>query len=88
MATKSCLIGPTREENGNQVVTFGFTYAELTMLSHSIDEHIDYWQMWATDEREDVVNDALNEIDKLNQLQHKIDAYRAHALRNREDDNQ
>jgi len=83
MATKSCLIGPTREENGNQVVTFGFTYAELTQLSYSIDEHIAYWLDWTHDDRGDVVKDALENIDTLNQLQHKIDAYRYHALRNR-----
>lgn len=84
MGTKSVYISPTREENGKQVVTFGFTYAELTLLSYSIDEHIAYWLDWTHDDREDVVKDAQENIDRLNQLQHKIDHYRDHALRNRE----
>ena len=88
MATKSCLIGPTREENGNQVVTFGFTYSELTQLSYSIDEHIGYWNMYTDNKDMHIVKEAFDAIDALTQLQHKVDAYRDHALRNREDDGQ
>jgi len=86
MAIKSFYIGPNREENGNQVVSFGFTYKELSQLSYAIDELIDYHRMWQDDDREDVAKDALQSIDFLTELDNKISWYRHKALENKEEE--
>ena len=85
MATQSFYIGPNREENGNQVVTYGFTYKELSQLTYAIDELIAYHRMWADDDRPCVVQDALQSIDFLTELGNKVDWYRNKALENKEE---
>ena len=85
MGTKSVYVGPTREENGNQVVTFGFTFRELAELCEAIDELIAAHQMWLNDDREDVVRETQEIIDYLTQLEHKVRLYKFKALENKQE---
>jgi len=84
MAIQSYYIGPTREENGNQVVTYGFTFRELGEICEAIDELIAAHQMWLTDDREDVVRETQEIINYLTQLENKVSLYKFAALENKE----
>ena len=86
MVTKSQYIGPIREENGKQVVSYGFTFRELAEICEAIDELIAAHQMWLTDDREDVVRETQEIIDYLTQLENKVAGYKFTALQNKEDE--
>lgn len=79
-------IGPFREENGNQVLTFGFTFRELGEICEAIDELIAAHQMWLDDNREDVVKDTVEIIDYLTQLENKVRLYKFKALENKKEE--
>lgn len=83
MATKSFYIGPNREENGNQVVSFGFTYSELRDLDEAIYELIAYQEDMLSDS-DPIFKDEV--LGRLNQLALKIDMYRGKALLNLEEE--
>lgn len=86
MATKSCLIGPTREKNGVQVVTFGFTYCELRDIDEALDELISYYEDMLSDSTIEESNFKEEVLGRIGSLQMKVDMYRGHALRNLEAD--
>jgi len=83
MATKSFYIGPNREKNGNQVVSFGFTYSELRDLDDGIYELIAYQEDMLPDS-DPIFRDEV--LGRLNQLALKIDMYRGEALLNLEEE--
>jgi hypothetical protein len=83
MGTKTFNIGPLREQNGNQVVSFGFTYSELGRISEAISELISDYTFWLDDDRPDVVKDTQEIIDSLTQLEHKVELYRSKAYENK-----
>ena len=77
---------PFREENGHQCNSYGFTYSELTRIDYALDELVAYWNMWKDDDRKDVREDALKQIDAIAELGHKIDYYRHRALELRDEE--
>lgn len=83
---KSIMQAPFREENGNFVASYGFTYSELTRIDYALDELVAYWNMWKDDDRKDVREDALKQIDAIAELGHKIDYYRHRALELRDEE--
>ena len=80
------LIGPTREKNGNQVVTFGFTYSELRDLDEGLDELYAYYHDMLSDSTPDDKQHREEVLGRIGSLQMKVDMYRGHALRNLEDE--
>lgn len=80
------LIGPTREKNGNQVVTFGFTYSELRDIDEALDELIAYYEDMLSDDTPEVAEHKEEVLGRIGSLQMKVDMYRGHALRNLEDE--
>lgn len=77
---RAVYFGNNTEENGKQVATYGFTYAELRQLEYGLDELINYWRMWADDDRDCVRNDALKQIDNISEIINKIEFYANRAL--------
>ena len=82
---RAIYFGIDREKNGKQVASYGFTYTELRDLEYGLDELVNYWRMWADDDRKDVRTDALNEIDKISELINKIEYYSNQALKIKEE---
>lgn len=83
------LIGPTREKNGNQVVTFGFTYSELRDIDEALDELIAYYDDMLSIDGDSTLDDKQfreEVLGRIGSLQMKVDMYRGHALRNLEDE--
>jgi hypothetical protein len=85
MGTKSILIGPTREKNGNQVIAYGFTYSELRDLDEALDELISYYEDMLSDNDVESSNFKEEVLGRIGSLQMKVDMYRGRALRNLED---
>lgn len=83
MGTKTFNIGPLREQNGNQVVSFGFTHWELGEISEAIEELIAAHSIWLDDDRLDVVKDTQEIIDSLTELENKVRMYRFKAHENK-----
>lgn len=83
MGTLTYNISPLREENGNQVVSFGFTHWELSEISEGIEVLISDHTFWLDDNRPDVVKDTQKIIDSLCELRLKLDAYRWKAFQNK-----
>ena len=77
---------PFKEENGRQCNTYGFTYEELRQIDYALDELVSYWNMWSEDDRKDVREDALKQIDMIAELGHKIDFYKNRALAIRDEE--
>ena len=77
---------PFKEENGRQCNSYGFTYDELRQLDYALDELASYWGMWADDDRKDVREDALKQMDIISEIGHKIDFYRSRALEIKEEE--
>jgi len=85
MGTKTYNISPFREENGNQVVSYGFTFRELGEICEAIDELIAAHQMWLDDADPNVVKETYEIIDYLTQLEHKVRLYKFEALENKKE---
>ena len=83
MGTKSAYLGPMREENGNQVVTFGFTYRELSDIDEALYELLSYYE-----DMLDINDQQYREevLGRISSLQMKVEMYRNHALRNKEEE--
>ena len=86
MATKSFYIGPNREKNGNQVVTFGFTYSELRDLDEALYELLAYNEDMLCDDTPDNIKWKAQVLGRISQLQMKVDMYRGYALENLEEE--
>lgn len=79
-------VGNNREDNGNFTAAYYFRYNELTQIDYALDELIAYWNMWAEDDRKNVREDALKQIDIIAELGQKIELYRTYALSIREEE--
>jgi Na+/phosphate symporter len=85
MGTKTYNISPFREENRNQVVSYGFTFRELGEICEAIDELIAAHQMWLDDADPNIVKETYEIIDYLTQLEHKVRLYKFEALENKKE---
>jgi len=85
MGTKTYNISPFREENSNQVVSYGFTFRELGEICEAIDELIAAHQMWLDDADPNIVKETYEIIDYLTQLEHKVRLYKFEALENKKE---
>ena len=83
---KAYSVGKNREDNGKYTAAYYFRYNELTQIDYALDELIAYWHMWSEDDRKDVREDALNQIDIITALGQKIDCYRSFALNIKEEE--
>lgn len=83
---KAYSVGNNREDNGKYTAAYYFRYNELTQIDYALDELIAYWNMWSEDDRKDVREDALNQIDIITALGQKIDCYRSFALNIKEEE--
>lgn len=83
---KAYSVGNNQEDNGKYTAAYYFRYNELTQIDYALDELIAYWNMWSKDDRKDVREDALNQIDIITALGHKIDYYRSFALNIKEEE--
>lgn len=83
---RAIYLEPFKENNGKQCATYAFTYEELRQLDYALDELVSYWGMWKDDDRRDVREDALKQIDIIAELGHKIDYYKFQAMQIRDEE--